>query len=73
VSVVDITGDVKCSRKAGSAKTNDKKTSEVDLVKVFRIKKQIGDPQILSEASCNHCKQNNPAKHENMVTLEVIQ
>jgi hypothetical protein len=64
---------VKGRGKSGCRHANDEKTGEVDVVLVFRVKKQVRNTQVLAEITGNHRKQNYPAKNQHLVALEVVQ
>jgi hypothetical protein len=73
VAIIDVTGDVERHGKSRCAETHDKETGEVDFVEILRIKEQVGDAEIFPEASGDHCKKDDPAEQQHMITLYVVQ
>ena len=73
VAIVNVTGDMKRGRKAGSHRTDDKKTFKIYFVKIFGIEEQVWYAHIFPEVSADHSKQNNPAKHQYKIALEIVQ
>ena len=73
MTVIDITSDVKSRGETCRAKANNKKRSKIYFVKIFGIEKQIGNTQVLSKASRDHGKKHNPAQHQYMIALQVIE
>jgi hypothetical protein len=63
---------VECRRETGDHHTHNEKTSKVYFVKIFGVKKEVGDAEILAEAPGSHSKENDPAEQQHLVTLQVV-
>ena len=73
MSVIDVTSDVERSGEPSRAETDNKKRSKVYFVEIFRIEKQVGNSQVLAKTSRDHCKKYDPAQHQHMIALQVIE
>jgi len=56
VAIVNVAGDVKCRRKAGSHRTDDKKTFKIYFVKILGIEEQVWYAHIFPEVAADHGK-----------------
>jgi len=59
--IADVTRNMKGHREPGEHGTHNKKTSEVYVVKVFRVKKKVRNAEVLAEAARHHGKKHKPA------------
>jgi hypothetical protein len=73
MSIGDIARNVERGGESAQHGSNDKKASEVDLMKIFRIKKQVRNPQVLTKISADHRKQDDPTQHQDQVALKIVQ
>jgi hypothetical protein len=64
---------VKSCGENSCAQTNDEEAGKVYFIEILRVEKEIGNAQVFAEAACDHRKENHPAKHQHMITLQVIE
>jgi hypothetical protein len=62
---------VKGSCKTANDGTNDEEAYKINLIKVLRIEKEIGNTKVFSETTCCHCKENNPAYYHDLVAPKI--
>jgi hypothetical protein len=73
MTIGDVTRYMKSHRKSGKDRTHDKKTGKINPVEIFRIKKKVGNPQVLTETAGNHGEQHHPTQNQYMVALKIVQ
>ena len=72
MAVGNVTRDVKGHCKSRQHGTHDKKASEVHFVEVFGVQEQVWNTQVLSKTTRYHCEQDDPAQHQDMVSLDIV-
>jgi hypothetical protein len=72
MAICDVAGNVKRRTEAGDGESNYKEAGKADFVKVFGVKKEVRNSKIFPEVSGDHCKKNDPAENQDMVTLYII-
>ncbi len=73
MAVVDITGNVESSGESRRAQTHDEETGEIYLVKILRIKKEVGYSQVLPKTPGDHCKEYDPAQQQDKIAFYIVQ
>jgi hypothetical protein len=64
---------MKRSGESSCSKPDYKKACKIHSIKVFRVKKQVGDAHIPSKVTGHHSKQHNPKKHKNLIPFQVVE
>lgn len=72
MAVINIAGDLECGGKSGCCNPQDKETGKIYFVEILRIEKQVRNAEVFAKGTGNHRKQDNPAKHHHMVSLDVV-
>jgi hypothetical protein len=73
VAICDVASDMECRRESAQDHTYDKKASEVNFMKVFRVQEEVRNTQVFTETSTHHRKQDDPAKHQYQIPLKIVQ
>ena len=72
MTVRDIASNMERRNEPCTGDADDEKAGKVYFVHVFGIQKQVGYSEILSKVPGDHCKENDPAQHEHLVALEIV-
>ncbi len=64
---------MKSRHEPGGNQTHNEETSEVYMIKVFRVEEQVWDSKVFSETSGNHGKQDYPTENQDNIPFKVIE